>query len=164
MTLRSGGFLISKIHQISRRVFARKLKAHGIEEINPAQGRILFVLWQADGLTISELARRTSLGKSTLTSMLDRLEQSGLLKRQPSPSDRRETVIVRTQKDRDLETLYNSISREMTDLYYRGLTDAQVDQFEHCLRKILDNLCEEEENHVESDNKQRPGRPSEDIH
>jgi hypothetical protein len=39
MILRQGGFLISKIHQLSGRIFARKLKQHNISDINPAQGK-----------------------------------------------------------------------------------------------------------------------------
>ncbi len=74
--LREGGFLVSKIGQVSGRVFDRKLKDHGIEDLNAAQGRIVFSLWQNDNIPISDLARQTALGKTTLTSMLNRLEQS----------------------------------------------------------------------------------------
>jgi hypothetical protein len=53
---REGGFLIAPVHQVAGRVFARLLKDHGIEEINPPLGRMLFVLWQEDGIPIGELA------------------------------------------------------------------------------------------------------------
>lgn len=138
--LRQGGFLVSKIHQLSGRVFARKLREHGIEKINPAQGRILFVLWQEDGISIHELARRTSLGKSTLTSMLDRLERAGELKRVPAEGDRRETLIHLTDKDRALRETYDRVSAEMTDLYYAGFRPAEIDDFERGLARILANL------------------------
>jgi DNA-binding MarR family transcriptional regulator len=95
--LKQGGFLISKIHQLSGRIFAKKLKEHAIE-INPSQGRILFVLWQNDGISIRELAQKTALEKSTLTSMLDRLEEAGYLKRRPSPEDRRKLLYSSLQK------------------------------------------------------------------
>jgi len=45
MKPRQGGFLIAKIHQTAGRVFARMLRERGIQ-INPGQGRILFVLWK----------------------------------------------------------------------------------------------------------------------
>jgi MarR family len=72
---REGGSLVSRAHQISGRVFARVLKEYGIDELNPAQGRILFELWKEDGLSQAELAQRTRLDKSTLALMLDRLEE-----------------------------------------------------------------------------------------
>jgi MarR family transcriptional regulator, organic hydroperoxide resistance regulator len=139
-SLRAGGFLIAKVHQLSGRIFARKLKEYGIEEINPAQGRILFALWQQDEIPINELAQKTSLGKSTLTSMLDRLEAAGYLLRQPSREDRRKIFIKRTEKDKNLQQVYTQVSQAMVDLFYQGLTGAEVDQFEATLQHILRNL------------------------
>ena len=95
---REGGFLIAQIHQLSGRIFAGKLKKHKIDEINPAQGRILFALWKGDGVPIRDLAERTQLKKSTLTSMLDRLEDDGYIIRSSSSDDRRQILIFLTAK------------------------------------------------------------------
>ena len=141
---RQGGFLIAKIHQVAGRVFARKLKEHRIREINPAQGRILFVLWREDGIAMNELARRSGLGKSTLTSMLDRLEEAGYVMRVPSREDRRQFLIKRTEKDRALERLYVEVSQEMAALFYRGFSSGEIERFEAYLQRILDNLTEAE--------------------
>ncbi len=142
-TPRSGGFLVSKIHRVSGRVFARMLKRHGVE-ISPAQGRILFVLWQRDGLPIRELAKRTSLGKSTLTTTLDRLEASGHVTRSRSKTDRRVIVVHRTAKDRACQEAYVRVSREMTAVYYSGFTNDEIASFEESLARILDNLSASE--------------------
>ena len=138
---REGGFLIAKIHQLSGRIFAKKLKDYDIE-INPAQGRIMFVLWREDGIPIHELARKTSLGKSTLTSMLDRLEEMGFIKRVPTKQDRRKILIKRTEKDKMFQNLYIRVSQDMTKLYYHGFTKSEIDQFENYLRRIFNNLKE----------------------
>ena len=139
-----GGFLLAKIHQLGGRIFARLLKEHGVDQINPAQGRIMFVLWQEDGIPINDLAARTKLGKSTLTSMLDRLEKIGLVTRVPSKDDRRKILIRRSQKDKDLENLYVQVSEEMTRIWYRRFTDARIKRFEADLQQILDNLTDYE--------------------
>ncbi len=138
-----GGFLISQVHQLAGRIFARKLRQHGIE-LNPAQGRIMFVLWRNDAIPITELARQTSLGKSTLTSMLDRLEQSGYVRRVPSSRDRRVVLIERTEKDEAFQELYIQVSEEMQALFYDGFSDAEVETFERCLVRILGNLAASE--------------------
>lgn len=135
-----GGFLIAKIHQISGRIFSKILKKAGIDEINPAQGRILFVLWKKDEIPISELARKTQLSKSTLTSMLDRLEKTGYIVRVPSKADRRVILIKRTEKDKLLESKYIQVSDEMTNLFYDGFTSKKIDDFEDSLKRILANL------------------------
>ncbi len=141
---REGGFLIAKIHQLAGRIFAQKLKAHEIDEINPAQGRILFVLWEQDRIPISELAQRTSLSKSTLTSMLDRLEAAGHIVRAPSLEDRRSILVCRTDQDRALQEKYNQVSQEMVELTYRGFTEAEIDRFERDLQRIWENLAAHE--------------------
>ncbi|MHC4623283.1 MAG: MarR family winged helix-turn-helix transcriptional regulator [Planctomycetota bacterium] len=136
-----GGFLMAKIRQVGGRIFERKLKKYKID-INPAQGRIMFALWQSDGVAISELAHRTQLKKSTLTSMLDRLEEAGYLVRVPSKKDRRKIAIRRTAKDRAMEAKYVEVSQEMTRLFYKGFSKSQIDRFETNLAKVLKNLTE----------------------
>ena len=135
-----GGYLISKIHQVTGRIFAKLLKEAEIEDINPAQGRILFALWKKDKVPITELAKETLLHKSTLTKMLDRLEQMGYLKRRPSQKDRRKILIYRTVKDRALESKYAKVSEEMTRIFYEGFTSDRIDRFERDLEQILENL------------------------
>ena len=138
--LGEGGLLIAKIHQTAGRIFAKKLKMYGIDEINPAQGRILFTLWQNDVISIKQLAKRTSLGKSTLTTMLDRLEESGHVLRIPSKEDRRKIMICLTDKNRSLEKVYEQVSDDMTDLFYLDFTRQEIDIFERYLRRIFNNL------------------------
>lgn len=137
--LRSGGFLISKIHQISKRIFTKLLSKHSIE-LNSAQGRIMFVLWKKDKIPIQELSKKTSLTKTTLTSMLDRLETMGYIKRVHSSTDRREVLVELTEKDRMLHEKYLQISREMTNLTYQGFSSDEIDKYENFLERILENL------------------------
>lgn len=138
--VRQGGFLIAKVQLLSERIFSKILTKYDLSEISPAQGRILFVLWQKDGISIQELARKTSLGKSTLTSMLDRLEQAGFVKRVPSQEDRRAILIKLTEKDKECRDLYTKITKEKTELFYKGFASKEIDAFENYLQRILGNL------------------------
>jgi len=137
--LREGCFLIAKIHHLSERIFSRLLKKYDLEEINPAQGRILFALWKGDGIFIQELGKRTSLEKSTLTSMLDRLEKSAFVVRAPSKEDRRKVLITLTEKGK-LQEVYARIACEKIELLYKGFTGKERDEFEAYLMRALDNL------------------------
>ena len=141
ITERKGGFLISKIHQISGRIFSKKLKQYKIE-INPAQGRILFVLWEKDEISIQELAKKTSLGKSTLTSMLNRLEKAEYIQLKRSSEDDRKKIITLTEKDTKLYDKYKELSKEMNQLFYNGFSNKEIDTFEQCLEKSLKNLTD----------------------
>ena len=139
-----GGFLISQIKQIQGRVFDSLLQEAGIEEFNGAQGRILYVLWQEDNLPIIELSKKTGLAKTTLTSMLDRMEEREFLKRVPDSHDRRQLRIVLTPKARALNGRYNEVSDEMNRIFYEDFSDEEIEGFEKQLDKILKNLTKQE--------------------
>jgi MarR family transcriptional regulator, organic hydroperoxide resistance regulator len=138
--VREGGFLIAKIHHLAGRIFDRLLREHGITAINAAQGRILFALWQHDAMSITELAAKTSLEKSTLSAMLERLVRAGHLVRSASKEDGRKIIIARTNKDRAMQKVYEAISGEMTSLFYRGFSAEEIGEFEGYLARILETL------------------------
>ena len=140
----NGGFLISQIKQIQGRVFERLLNEANIDEFNGAQGRILYILWQADSIPIISLSKQTGLAKTTLTSMLDRMEQSGLITRIFDKADRRQVKISLTDKARSLKSDYDDLSNKMIDIFYRGFSDNEIDIFESNLLKIVSNLMEAE--------------------
>lgn len=135
-----GGFLISRIRQAGSRRFDLLLNQAGIDAFNGAQGRILYVLWQQDGVTISRISSQTSLANTTLTSMLDRMEASGLIRREKSTSDRRAQLIFLTEAARALREDYERISDQMNEIYYQGFDEAEIRQLEGYLTRILDNL------------------------
>ena len=136
---RDGGYLISQIHQLSGRIFSGKLKAQQID-INHAQGRIIFALWKKDQIPINDLSEVTALSKSSLTTMLERLEDSGHIVRRQSETDKRVTLVCLTPKSSSLRTDYQNVSTEMTALFYKGFTNEEIDQFEGFLKRILENL------------------------
>jgi MarR family transcriptional regulator, organic hydroperoxide resistance regulator len=134
-----GGFLISRIHQISGRIFSKKLKEMQIE-INPGQGRILFALWEKDGISIQELAKRTSLGKSTLSSMLKRMQNDNYLKIVHPPGNQRKKIVSILQKSKKIEDSYQKLSDEMNNVYYKGFSQIDISEFEDKLERVLSNL------------------------
>ncbi len=144
MKIREGGFLISKIKQISERIFDKKLKIYGINDLNTHQGRIIFSLWQKDNISIANLARQTALGKTTLTSMLDRLEQSGHITKRADKKDKRKTLVSLTDKSKSLKDRYEAVSKEMTKVFYKGIPAKEIDKFENTLKLILSNLTDYE--------------------
>ncbi len=140
-----GGFYISQIKQIKGRIFEKLLRANDIDDFNGAQGRILFVLWQEDHLPIHELSQRTSLAKTTLTSMLDRMEKKGYLKRVLDPTDRRQIRIDLTEKARSMSERYQSVSTQMGEIFYQGFSEEEIIRFENELARILENLKHQED-------------------
>jgi DNA-binding MarR family transcriptional regulator len=144
MSQRSGGFLVTQIHHLGRRAFSELLKERGLD-IGPGQGRILFALWQEDGVPINKLIKKTLLRKSTLSELLDSLEGARLVRRVQSEEDRRKVLIELTEKTRQMLNVYIEVSKEMTNIFYKGFQPEEMDQFETYLQRVLDNLVKHEE-------------------
>ena len=142
-TKTQGGFLTSQIRHLSGRIWERLLKDSGVDEFNGAQGRILYVLWEHEKLTITDIGRLTSLAKTTLTSMLDRMEAAGLVVRTPDKANRRQIFVSVTDKAREYRQKYNEVSDQMNGIFYKGFTTAEIADFESKLRRILQNLEDE---------------------
>jgi len=140
-----GGFYISKIKQVQDRIFYKMLEDAGIE-ISSGQGRILYVLWQHGPLSISEIGKRASLAKTTMTAMLDRMEDRGIIVRTFDEADRRQTTVSLTPAAESMRGTYQKISDGITEIFYRGFAENEITDFEDKLRRILDNLIEEERN------------------
>ena len=139
---RNGGFLISKIKQLGDRIFEKVLSAKNIDAFNGPQGRILYVLRHSDGISIKTLSDRCGLAITSLTTMLERMEKQKLIERVQSPLDRRKTLLYLTDKAKDLKNDYDSVSSQMSQIYYRGFSEEEIVQFETYLQRVLDNLSE----------------------
>ncbi len=139
-----GGFYITQIKQRQERIFERLLRENGIE-ISGGQGRILFVLWKNDHLTISEISRETSLAKNTVSIIVDGMVQKDILERNINPDNRRQTIISLTEYAKNLQEKYEQVSQEMNHLFYQGFTEAEREIFEQYLARILDTLAQYEE-------------------
>ena len=136
----NGGFQISKIKQLGDRVFEKILTAQGIEAFNGAQGRILYVLWQEDGVPIKTIAERCGLAITSLTTMLERMEKSGLIIRQQDSGDKRKALIFLTDKAKALKEDYDAVSDRMSAIFYQGFTEEEIRNFEERLERIRLNL------------------------
>ena len=141
-----GGFLISRIRQIGNRAFERILRESGVDAFNGPQGRILYVLWEYEDLSITDIAKLTSLANTTLTGMLDRMEAQGLIIRVPDKRNRRSIIIKATARAERLRDAYNEVSEKTNDIFYAGFTEEEIVCFEATLRRILKNFEECEGN------------------
>jgi len=138
-----GGFLISQIGRLSSRTWGRMLKKYGVDAFNGAQGRILYVLWEHENLTITDIARLTSMANTTLTSMLDRMEAEGLVKRTHDKVNRRQIFVSVTEKANEYQEKYEQLSNEMNGIFYKGFSETEIADFENQLSRVLENFQNE---------------------
>ncbi|MBD8881423.1 MarR family transcriptional regulator [Rhodanobacter sp. 7MK24] len=110
----------------------RKL-LHALELTYP-QYLVMLVLWEHDGLTVSEIGERLYLDSATLTPLLKRLQAAGLLDRARSAEDERQVVITLTAEGRALKKRANAVPNEV--LCAAG---CEVDEL-RSLKRDLDRL------------------------
>lgn len=139
-----GGFYITQIKQRQERIFEKLLRENEIE-ISGGQGRILFVLWKNDNLTVSEISQKTSLAKNTVSIVVDGMVRKGILERNINPDNRRQTIISLTDYARDLREKYEKVSQQMNHLFYQGFSEEERVEFERYLARVLDTLTQVED-------------------
>ena len=120
----NSGFYISRIKQVNTRLLNKFLAQKNITAFNGEQGRILHVLWENDGISNRELSKKSGLAMSSLTTMLERMEEKNLLIRKFCPTDKRKI----------------EISDKMTEISFEGISDEKRLAFEVTLEKVLYNF------------------------
>lgn len=136
-----GGFYITQIKQLQDRIFERLLLENGIA-ISGGQGRILFILWKTDNLTIGEISEKTSLAKNTISVVINGMVNKGIVERNINPGNRRQTIVSLTEYAKSLQAKYEAVSQQMNALFYQGFSEEEQKQFERYLVRILDTLTE----------------------
>jgi MarR family transcriptional regulator, organic hydroperoxide resistance regulator len=71
--------------------------------ISYPQYLVLMVLWQTDGITVNEIADKLILNTNTITPLLKRMEQMGLITRLRTDPDKRKVLITITKKGAEMQ-------------------------------------------------------------
>jgi len=97
---------------------------------------VLMALWEEDAISISQLADRAGLSKATMTPLLKRLEQKGLIQRQLLADNERQKSVVLTEAGRTL-------SLQSTDITERAFCATNLTkQQAHDIMALCQKLVE----------------------
>ncbi len=99
---------------------------------------VLLVLWESDGITVSEIGRRLRLDSGTLTPVLKRLETSGLLNRSRRQSDEREVEISLTEQGRDLRA--DAVAVRQSVMCQLNMSEPEIQAMRADLNALIENL------------------------
>jgi len=108
-------------------------------DLSPSQCHVLHLIEPGRPLPMSRLAGTLSCDASNVTGLIDRLESRGLVRRQPSPGDRRVKVLLLTQSGARVRA---QLLRQMTGASH-PLSRLTLDQ-RRSLVKILEALVDED--------------------
>ena len=131
------GFLIHDVSRLRRSAFDRCLKPLNVTR---SQWSVLAYLSREDGMTQSQLAEELDLGKVAVGGLIDRLEKSGLVRRDADADDRRVNRVFLQPKSQQLITRMRKASHKLNQQILAGLTGANLEMTAKMLSAMKRNL------------------------
>jgi len=134
---REFGFILNDVARLMRTYADHKAAQFGITR---AQWAVLVRLDRSEGLNQSELAEMLDLQPITLTRLLDKLSDSGLIERRPDPDDRRAKRLFLTGAARPLLEQLASLGESTMASALEGVTPEDVERMIFQLDVVRENL------------------------
>jgi MarR family transcriptional regulator, transcriptional regulator for hemolysin len=134
---REFAFILNDVARLLRTYADHKAAQFGMTR---AQWVVLVRLDRSEGLNQSELAETLDLQPITLTRLLDKLCDSGLIERRPDPSDRRAKRLFLTPAARPLLKQLAALGEEAMGGATEGLSQDEIERMVSELGTVKDNL------------------------
>ncbi|MCP6757656.1 MAG: MarR family transcriptional regulator [Fischerella sp. CENA71] len=131
------GYRIKLLSQLLYRKFTERLEPYGL---TPFHWVILCCLWEENGLPTSTIGERLKQVGGTLTGVLDRMEERGLVRRERDCRDRRIWRIWLTDAGKELESILPDLAVEVREQALQGISHAEREQFARMLNQAIANL------------------------
>lgn len=131
------GFLLNDTARMFRRAFNARTRDSGITAL---QSRVLTYLARYPGIRQGPLAELIEVEPITLSRMIDRLEESGLVERRADPTDRRAWQLHLTAQAEPLLDSLRQTAKEVVAEATEGLSDAERDELARLVERVRANL------------------------
>jgi len=132
--------LSSRLSNKANKYIITELKRHGLNDIVPSHGDILVLLLDGNAYEMGELAKKIHRTKPTITILVEKLEKSGYLQKIKSDVDARYTKVLLTSKGFELKPIFETISQELNEKAYQGLSAEEADILETLLARAIANF------------------------
>ena len=131
------GYRIKLLAQLQGRRFQDRLDLLGL---TPFHWVVLCCLWQEDGLATSSIGDKLQQVGGTLTGVLDRMSERGLIRRERDAQDRRVWRIWLTDAGRQLQDVLPPIAVELREAALKGLAYPEREQLSNFIDRIIANF------------------------
>jgi DNA-binding MarR family transcriptional regulator len=131
------GYLLTKASAHWNALLYQRCREAGYPDITPAYGAVMLPLYQEDGLTMGELARRSKLSKQTMTTLVRDMEKRQLISRKRHPVDGRAYQIYLTKRSLHFRHTAREIQKDLHELVEMALSKAQLEDLKTNLRTLM---------------------------
>ncbi len=102
---------------------------------------VLLILWEEDGLTVNEIAKKLLLNTNTVTPLLKRMETDGILNRNNTAIDERIVIVKLTKKGKSLKEEALCIPEKLIAELMKGPVKLdELINLKNVLQKMIDHL------------------------
>jgi len=108
--------------------------------LHRAQAGLLCRLFANDGITQSEIAEQLAVQGATVTNLLQRMEESGLVTRRRDLDDNRLVRVYLTDSGRQTERAITEQFIQLESTVFEGIGEAERVQLRRLLRQMLINM------------------------
>ena len=133
-------------HDISHltRAKARETHIDGVMS-QPGARFVLGFLASNDGVTQRSIVEATHLRPPTVSVIISKMQDEGMVRIEQNPLDRRQTIILLTERGREVDAEVISKIKEADALALEGLTPDEKDTLMRLLSKMRDNMISAKE-------------------
>ena len=137
-----GGYQALQIRLLNGRIFQKLLSKEPDAQYRSEQGKILTILWKQElgCAAATDIALATGLANNTLTTMVKKLEEQGLVTIQPCTQDKRKKYISLTDLGWAQKEIGDRVSKELGEIFYQGFSNQEILEFEAYQERIITNL------------------------
>jgi DNA-binding MarR family transcriptional regulator len=111
--------------------------------ITPAQYGVLALLDHDGELKVGGIAQRLRVDLATITGIVGRLEQIGLVERSHGRIDRRVVTVALTPEGQDIVATAHLVAREFNEELLRDFSTEERLALVHYLQRVISNVCSE---------------------
>jgi MarR family transcriptional regulator, organic hydroperoxide resistance regulator len=133
-------YIITNIRQRLFKFLDSELAKKDIKGIAPSYGDILFVLDQKGPITMQEVAKHTIKDKSTISSVINKLEAGGFILKERDALDGRYTNLTLTEKAKRLRPVLFEISKKMNARLFEGFSAEERRTLFMLMEKVFKNI------------------------
>ena len=137
-------------HLIARFCHLDHRRVHGSVEglgLHRGQPSVLRALWEHDGITHSDLARRLHRSSATITVMIKRMEKTGFVERRSDPRDERVSRVYLTDAGRDTKAAVEDALHKSDEQTFAGFSDEEIAVLRGFLLRIIQNIEDRPSSH-----------------
>jgi MarR family transcriptional regulator, organic hydroperoxide resistance regulator len=140
------GYWLFYTQRIVAHAFAEVLRQWCVEYgkpyvVTPPQFGVLALLQEIDGVTIGTIGQRRRIDAPTVTGIVKRLEQSGLVERRHDEVDRRVVKVYLTAEGRDIIKLLGDEVDNFDEILTRGISETEQRDILAKFQRVIVNLA-----------------------